>query len=184
MPFTFNNPIAYYKLAMAQNVDSKTRSAVATTTMYNGMLVTLSGVNTGTSAGMGYVWNATATTANTATDVWMVRSPEVSKTIPNNLFTDPRAFEIPAGTVFDVIKLEVNDIIHLSAAAFGTNQKPNTSNTFVVAAANGQYIAQANATGVTGIVFKLALSETIPVGQEFVEGYVLEVVQNPTGALA
>ena len=183
---TFNNPIAYGKRYAAQNVDALNRVGVcaANTTVYNGTLVTLSGMNTGASQGMNYVWTAVPTAANTAADVWMVRSPEVPKDPCGNLYVDPRAFQVEGGTTFDMIRLMPGDIIHVSAQAFGSNQQPNSSNTYVTAAANGQYIAQAAGTGVTGIVFKLVSTEAIPVGSEFVTAYVLEVVQNPNAALA
>ena len=183
---TFNNPIAYGKRYAAQNVDALNRVGVcaANTTVYNGTLVTLSGMYTGASQGMNYVWTATPTAANTAVDVWMVRSPEVPKDVCGNLYTDPRAFQVEGGTTFDMIRLMPGDIIHVSEQAFGSNQKPGAGNTFVTATTNGQYIAQAAGTGVSGIVFKYVSTENIPVGMEFVPGYVLEVVQNPNAALA
>lgn len=182
---TFNNPIAYGKRYQAQNIDALNRVGVCAsgTTVYNGTLVTLSGMNTGASQGMNYVFTAVPTTANTAVNVWMVRAPEVPMQPETNIYVDPRAFSVPGGTTFDMIRPMPGDIIHLSAAAF--TQVPDAStNPYVVAAANGQYTAQANASGVTGIVFKFVSTEVIPVGQEFVTGYVLEVVQNPTAALA
>lgn len=182
---TFNNPIAYGKRYQAQNIDALNRVGVCAsgTTVYNGTLVTLSGMNTGASAGMNYVFTAVPTTANTAVNVWMVRAPEVPMDPGTNIYVDPRAFSVPAGTTFDMIHLEPGDIVSITAPAF--TQVPDAStNPFVVAAANGQYTAQANATGVTGIAFKFVTTETIPVGQEFVTSYVLEVIQNPTGALS
>lgn len=183
---TFNNPIAYYKRAQSQNVDALNRVGVCATgtTVYNGTLVTLSGMNTGASQGMNYVWTAVPTTANTAVNVWMVRSPEVPKDPCGNLYVDPRAFQVEGGTTFDMMRPMPGDIVHVSAQAFGSNQQPNSSNTYVTATANGQYIAQAAGTGVNGIVFKLVSTEAIPVGSEFVTGYVLEVIQNPNAALA
>lgn len=183
---TFNNPIAYGKRYAAQNVDALNRVGVcaANTTVYNGTLLTLSGMNTGASQGMNYVWTAVPTTANTAVDVWMARSPEVPKDPCGNLYVDPRAFQVEGGTTFDMIRPMPGDIIHVSEQAFGSNQKPGAGNTFVTATANGQYIAVASAASITGIVFKLVSTEAIPVGSEFVTAYVLEVVQNPNAALA
>lgn len=183
---TFNNPIAYGKRYAAQNVDARNRVGVCATgtTVYNGTLVTLSGMNTGASKGMNYVWTAVPTTANTAVNVWMVRSPEVPKDPCGNLYVDPRAFQVEGGTTFDMIHLEPGDIIHVSDAAFGSNTKPAVGTTYVQPAANGQYNAVASASGATGLVLQLVSTEVIPVGQEFVTGYVLEVVQNPTATLA
>lgn len=181
---TFNNPIAYGKRYAAQNVDAYNRVGVSSAVVYNGTLVTLSGMNTGASAGMNYVFNATPTTAATAANVWMVRAPEVPMDPGTNIYVDPRAFSVPAGSTFDMIHLEPGDIIHVSDAAFGSNTKPAVGTTYVQPAANGQYNAVASASGATGLVLQLVSTEVIPVGQEFVTGYVLEVVQNPTATLA
>lgn len=182
----FNNPIAYGKRYAAQNVDALNRVAVCATgtTVYNGTLVTLGQMNTGAAAGMNYVFPATVTAADTAVDVWMVRAPEVPMDVQTNQFDDPRAFQVPAGVTFDIIRLKPGDIIHVSDAAFGANQKPDSSNTWVTPTANGQYIALASASGKAGLVLKLQATESIPVGQDFVTGYVLEVIQNPTAALS
>lgn len=186
MAIALTNPIAYGKRYAAQNVDALNRVAVCATgtTVYNGTLVTLGQMNTGAALGMNYVFPATVTSADTAVDVWMVRGPEVPMDVCGNLYDDPRAFSVEAGRPFDIIRLMPGDIIHLSDAAFGANQKPDSSNTWVTPTANGQYIALASASGKTGLVLKLQATEPIPVGQEFVPGYVLEVVQNPNAALA
>lgn len=181
---TFNNPIAYYKRAQSQNVDALNRVGVCAdgTTVYNGTLVTLSGMNTGASQGMNYVWTATPTTDNTAVDVWMVRSPEVSKDVCGNLYTDPRAFQVNGGDTFDMIHLMPNDIVHFSGEAF-TQVPDGTTNVWVTAGANGKLTAVSSASGIAGIVFKYVSTEAIPVGSEFVAAYVLEVVQNPNVTL-
>lgn len=182
----YNNPIAYYKRAQSQNVDALNRVAVCATgtTAYNGTLVTLGQMNTGAALGMNYVFPATVTAADTAVDVWMVRAPEVPMSVLTNQFDDPRAFEVPAGTPFDIMRPMPGDIIHLSDTAFGANQKPDSSNMWVTPTANGQYIAIASAAGKTGLVLKLQSTEPIIVGQDMVTGYVLEVAQNPNQALS
>ena len=183
----FNNPIAYGKRYAAQNVDALNRVGVCanSTTVYNGTLVTLSGMNTGASAGMNYVFTATPTTADTAVDVWMVRAPEVPMDVCGNLYDDPRAFSVEGGRPFDMIKLVPGDLIHLSVNAFSASNKPASgSKDWITPDANGQFKAIASASGKTGLVLKLVASEAIPVGQEMVEGFVLEVIQNPNAALA
>lgn len=182
----YNNPIAYGKRYAAQNVDALNRVAVCATgtTVYNGTLVTLDTMNTGAAAGMNYVFPATPTTADTAVDVWMMRAPEVPMNVLTNQFDDPRAFQIEGGMAFDIIRLMPGDIIHLSDTAFGSNTKPDsTTNKWVLPAANGQYNAAGTAAGKTGLVLKLQSIEPIVVGQDYVTGYVLEVIQNPTATL-
>ena len=185
---TFKNPIAYGKRYAAQNIDALNRVGVcaAGTTVYNGTLVTLGVMNTEAAKGMNYVFPATpvATSDGTAKDVWMVRAPEVPMDVCGNLYDDPRAFSVEGGRPFDMIRPMPGDIIHLSDAAFGANTKPDAvTNKFVYSDTDGEWQAAANGTG-KGFVAKLQAIEAIPVGQEFVTGYVLEVVQNPTGALA
>lgn len=188
MAITLTNPIAYGKRYAAQNVDSLNRVAVCATgtTVYNGTLVTLSGMNTGNSAGMGYVFNATPVTATNGNtnDVWMVRAPEVPMDVCGNLYDDPRAFSVEGGRPFDIIRLMPGDIIHVSDAAFGANTQPGSGNTWVYSDENGQFQAASTASGITGLVLSYVSTEAIPVGQDFVTGYVLEVVQNPTATLS
>lgn len=181
----FNNPIAYGMRYAAQNIGALNRVGVcvADTTVYNGTLVTLSSMNKDASKDMGYVFTATPTTADTAVDVWMVRSPEVPMDVCGNLYDDPRAFSIEGGRPFDAIHLEPGDLVKLSKDAF-TTVPVATSKEWIVPAANGKWNALASAAGKTGFVCKLVAPESFVVGQEYVDGYILEVVQNPNKALA
>lgn len=183
---TFNNPIAYYMAARSQNVDSLNRTAVSTTTVYNGSLVTLAEMNTGAAAGMNYVFPATLTAATdgNVANVWMVRAPEVPMDVCGNLYDDPRAFSVEAGRPFDVIRPEVGDIVKLSAAAFGANTQPSTANKYVFCDENGEWQAAASAAGKTGLVGKFQMNEAFVVGQESVPGFIIEIIQNPTETLA
>lgn len=183
---TFNNPIAYGKSYAAQNVDAFTHTAVSTTTVYNGSLVTLGQIGTGAAEGMGYVYPATLTAATTGNtnDVWMVRAPEVPMDVCGNLYDDPRAFEIPAGRPFDVIKLVPGDVIQLSNTAFGSNTVASATAGYAYSDENGQWQAANTAAAVTGMVAKFQLAEPIVVGQEYVPGVVVEIIQNPTATLA
>ena len=184
---TFNNPIAYGKRYAAQNVDALNRVGVCAegTTVYNGTLVTLSGMNTGASEGMNYVWTAAPAASAAAVDVRMVRAPEVPMEPGLNIYVDPRAFSVAGGTTFDMIHPMPGDILHLSAMNFGSNQLPGAANTYVYANANGQWIAAASgAAAANGFCCRYVADETIPVGQEFVPGYVVEVIQNPTATIA
>lgn len=183
---TFNNPIAHGMAYAAQNIDALNRVGVASTTVYNSSLVTLGQMNTGDAAGMNYVFPATLTaqTSGNVNDVWMVRSPEVPMDVCGNLYDDPRAFEVPAGRTFDMIRPMPGDIIKLSAAAFGSNTQPATGTPYVYSDENGQWQAAASAASVTGFVGKLQMAEPYIVGQESVTAYIIEVIQNPTATLA
>lgn len=183
---TFTNPIAYSKRAMCDDVDACNCVGVSNVVLTNATLVTLGKMNKGEAEGKGYVFEATPTTANTAVDVWMVVAPAVPMDIRENQFIDPRAFSIEAGRPADLVRpMPGTDYFHVSAEAFGGNQKPDvTTNKYVEAAANGQMKAVASASGVTGIVFKCVAVEPIPVGQEMVTAYVLKCIQNPAETLA
>lgn len=183
---TFNNGIAYAKRASCANVDACNAVGVAqTATLTNGTLVTLGAMNAAPSAaGMGYVYNVTPTTGANQADVWMVVTPAVPTDSINNIYIDPRAYAAPAGRPVDIVRpMAGTDVFHVSAAVFGSNQVPDTTtNTYVCAAANGQMKAGTTATnagGTTGIVFQCIGVEKIPVGQEFVDGYILKCIQNP-----
>lgn len=184
---TYKNPIAYGKRIMATDVDACNAVGVAATTLYNGTLVTLGKLGAGTTDKMGYVYEATPTTANTAVDVWMVMSPEVPRLLETNMLIDPRAFEIEAGRPADLIRPMPNtDNIHVSIDAFATGFDPVTVSgaKYATADASGKLKAVTTATTVTGIVFAIAGAEEIPVGQEMVKGYIIKCIQNPAPALA
>lgn len=185
MAMEFNNPIAYGKYIASENVDSLNRAAIADVEVFNGNLVTLGEMNTGATEGAGYTFNATPTTANTAVNVWMVREPEIGHTPCANIYVDPRAYSAKAGETFSVFRPMPTDVIHVSSTAFAEGSDPATiSGNYVTAGANGQLVAVASATGVAGVVFKVIGEEAIPVGGEFVPGYLIECVQNPQEALA
>lgn len=178
---TYNNPIAYTKRAMSTDVDACDAVGVNnTTTLYNGTLVTLGGLGTGMAKDMGYVYEVTPTTANTAVDVWMVVSPEINRQVETNMLIDPRSFEINPGRPADLVRpMPGVDVVHVTKANFGSNQIPDvTTNKYVEAAANGQ-LKGVDVKTATGILFQCIGLEKIPVGQEFVDGYILKCVQNP-----
>ena len=184
---TYSNPICYAKRAMKMDVDACNVVGIATSTLYNGTLVTLGGLNSGTVEGKGYVYEATPTTANTAVDVWMVISPEVNRQLETNVIVDPRAFEIDAGRPADLVRpMPSTDLFHVSIDAFTDEYDPVTVSTakYVTADADGKMKAVASASGVTGIVFAIMGAEDIPVGQEMVKGWILKCIQNPAPALA
>lgn len=188
---TFNNGIAYAKRASCANIDACNAVGVAqSAVLTNGTLVTLGGMGVAPAAtGMGYVYNVTPTTGATQPDVWMVVTPAVPTDSIDNIYIDPRAYAAPAGRPVDIVRpMAGTDVFHVSKAVFGSNQVPDaTTNKYVCAAANGQMKAGATATaagGTTGIVFLCIGVEKIPVGQEFVDGYILKCIQNPLPAIS
>lgn len=184
---TYTNPIAYGKRIAATDVDACNAVGVAGVTLYNGTLVTLGKLGAGNTANMGYVYEVTPTTANTAVDVWMVISPEINRQVETNALIDPRSFEIRAGRPADLVRpMPSTDSVHVSINAFTANFDPATVTTakYATADANGKLKAVASATGVTGIVFAILGEEKIPVGHDLVKGWILKCIQNPAPALA
>ena len=60
--------------------------------------------------------------------VWMAVSPEVNKDVIGKIYKglDPRLFVNEAGLPFDVVNLQVGDIIQVSKDFFATNFDPDT----------------------------------------------------------
>lgn len=180
MAITFNNPIVHL-MKYNQTNDNLIRSAICDVEVTNGTLVTLDeGFDP---KGQGYVFKATVVTGDTAKDVYMVREPEVPKNVMYNPFNDPRAFSIAAGKTFDVIKLEAGNLVKMSKDEF-TAVPEVGSKTYALPTAGGKLTSADSATGKTGLVLKLVAPEQYNVGQEFVDAYIMEVIQNPTKALA
>ena len=180
MAINLTNPVVHM-MKYDQTNDNLIRSAVCDTEVFNGTLVTL---DEGFAPnGQGYVFKATVVTGDTAKDVYMVREPEVPKDVCANMYVDPRAFSIAAGKTFDVIKLEAGNLIKMSKDEFTTVPAVNTT-TYALPTANGKLNAVASAAAKTGLVLKLVAPEQYNIGMEFVDAYIMEVIQNPTKTLA
>lgn len=67
-------------------------------------------------------------TANTNQAVWMAVSPEVNKDVIGETYKglDPRRFVNAANVPFDIINLQVGDIIQVSKDFFAANFDPDT----------------------------------------------------------
>lgn len=183
----FNNGIAYAKRAMCTDVDAcNCVGASQSVSLTNGMLVTLGKMNDDGAEGKGYVFDVTPTTANTATDVWMVITPAVSMDLKNNQFIDPRAYSAEIGRPVDLVRPMPNtDYFHVSIEVFNGQQKPDlTTNKYVTAEADGVMKAVNTANSVEGIIFECIAIEPIPVGQEMVEGFVLKCLKNPAPTIS
>jgi hypothetical protein len=103
----------------ALNVDAWNRSAVhATVALDNGMIVAL---NTGKSAtsGQSEVFAATTPASGALNGLWMVYEPPIAWSGSyRGLTPDPREFFVPALSVFSCFKLQLGDIITLTAPVF------------------------------------------------------------------
>jgi hypothetical protein len=131
----------------ALNVDSYNRSAVCASNVDNGNIVAL--LTKSATAGESEVWTATVPATNSLSNLWMVYEPEIVITNSQykGLDPDPRNFFVPATKVFSCFKLQVGDIITLTAEAFS--------------GAKGGSDVYANATNSTGgLVFVWGTTQT------------------------
>lgn len=150
----------------AKDVDAWVRSATsASADLDNGNVVVLASQST--ASGQGEVWLATQPTTGTlASGLWMVGEPDVVVTTSGsyqfkNIDPDPRNFVNPQGSVFTAFKLQVGDIVKLTADALTGSQ---STNTFVVAA-NASYKLTWSASAISGLsLFLLNDNDYISIG--------------------
>ena len=154
---------------MAQNVDSLIKSGVhATANLQNGFVVALGEKSTTTGMKDVYTVATPATATLSSDDFYMVYEafiPVVNGKY-KGITDDPREFEIPKGTVFNMFKPQVGDEIVLTAVA-GTKGE----NTYIVPANETcQLTWAANTTGVS-LAFKLEGTTFVSIGNERVTAY-------------
>ena len=164
--------------AMASmNIDSYNRVAIHSADLDNGSLVALTsqGLNPDGDASALYneVWTAIVPDATHLTDLWLVRSPEV--TIDNHAYVsgDMRDFYNPAKKPFDVKRLSKGDIIVISAEGMAGTQGTNT---YAVAVAGSTKWNWAAAPIADGFSAKLIGALTLPRNPS-VAAFKFEVVQ-------
>lgn len=76
--------------------------------------------------------------------LWMVSSPEVNKTIVGSIYAgvDPRNFINKKNTPFDVIMLQVGDVLQISKDGFST--VPDSGKLVVKVDTSGKFVASAS----------------------------------------
>lgn len=180
------NTILVLTRVAADNVDSLNHTAIATTDVMNGALLTL---ETGLSnlPGKPYVFNATPLAdANAHVEFYMACSPEVNVTADGSLLykginVDPRNFINQAGYEFDVFSVQIGDIVQVSAPFFAANFDPGTVTSATVVeydATNTGMTAKVSATAdYAGIQFQILKSQPIPVGHDSVPAWLLRRVK-------
>ncbi len=143
----------------AANVDSYNRSAKGSADLDNGWLVSLTAL-TGTS-GEGEVWTAAQPASGaTLTNLYMVGDPEIVLTDSKykNIDPNPLNFYTPSGKVFSAFKLQIGDIVKLSADALGTGT--GAASAFAVAT-NGSYKAVWAAAAVSGVSLRYLATDYV-----------------------
>ena len=112
----------------ATNVDAYNRAVVSATALENGFVFRLETLST--TSGESEVWQATApaTSAPGLTELWMLYEPEVVLTADKykGLDPDPRNFILPIGEIGSAFKLQVGDVVLMSADALTGTKSTNT----------------------------------------------------------
>lgn len=161
------------------NIDALNMTGInATTDIDNGTLVTLDKIAK-TDAGdiTGYEYEVKLATAN-ATNVWLVATPEVGKTLDMQIHDDIRYFYNKAGLPMDIKGIVAGfDCVEVDATAFAGGTLP-TVGQFCGVAANGKFAAGAASAPAAGAYFRVEGLHTITCGADEVKTAVLRCMKN------
>ena len=112
-----------------ENVDAFNRVGIYSTgDLDNGVFVTLTGINKGSSgnAVKGFEYNVAPASA-TSSGVWLVATPEVGTTLEQQMMSDPRYFYNAKGRPMSLKFLNPKtDIIEVDANCFVSKALPTT----------------------------------------------------------
>lgn len=164
--------------AMASlNIDSYNRVAIHSADLDNGSLVSLTsqGLDPDGNVNALYneVWTAIAPDATHLSDLWLVRSPEVSVDSHGYVNGAAQDFYNPAKKTFDAKLLSKHDIVVISAEGMAGVQG---SNGYAVAVEGSTKWNWASAPIAAGFSARLIGAYTIP-GNPSVAAFKFEVVQ-------
>jgi hypothetical protein len=165
----------------ALNIDAFNRAVISASAIDNGNVFNL--LSKSSTAGS-EVWLATQPATGSLVNLWMAYEPEVVQTVSGNstykgIDPDPRNFYNIAGDVFSAFKLQVGDIITVTADAIGGSK---SSNEYVVAT-NEDYELNWSATTIaSGVNLKLmdttymSIGSGSAIGTQRVTAYQFEVI--------
>jgi hypothetical protein len=176
-----NHGILIQNAVQALNIDALNRNVVGTADIDNGSVFSLSTLST--TAGEGEVWTAVQpATGAGLTNLWMAYEPEVVTTVSGTkkykgINPDVRDFYNIAGDVFTAFKLQLGDIVTISADGLAGTISTNT----YVVATNGDYKLTWAAAPVSGVSLKLIETTYISIadgsiGNQRTTAYRFEVV--------
>nr|DAO37146.1 MAG TPA: hypothetical protein [Caudoviricetes sp.] len=164
------------------NIDALNMTGInATTDIDNGTLVTLDKIAK-TDAGdiTGYEYEVKLATAN-ATNVWLVATPEVGKTLDMQIHDDIRYFYNKAGLPMDIKGIVAGfDCVEVDATRFAGGTLPTNAQIgqYCGVAANGQYAAPTAQAPAAGAYFRVEGLHTITCGADEVKTAVLRCMKN------
>ena len=167
--------------ASCENVDAFNRVGIYSTgDLDNGVFVTLTGINKGSSDKVvkGFEYTVAPATT-TSSGVWLVATPEVGTTLEQQMMSDPRYFYNVQGRPMSLKFLNPKtDIIEVDANCFASKTLPNTEG-YVTIGANGKLVASASAPEGGGkTYFSVVGFNTVAVGMEQMKTVLLQCEAN------
>ena len=166
--------------ASCENVDAFNRVGIYSTgDLDNGVFVTLTGINKGSSgnAVKGFEYTVAPATS-TSYGVWLVATPEVGTTLEQQMMSDPRYFYNAKGRPMSLKFLNPKtDIIEVDANCFASKTLPNTEG-FVTIGEGGKLVAAGAAPGAGKTYFSVVGFNTVAVGMEQMKTVLLQCEAN------
>ena len=163
-----------------ENVDAFNRVGIYSTgDLDNGVFVTLTGINKGSSDNVvkGFEYNVAPASA-TSYGVWLVNTPEVGTTLEQQMMSDPRYFYNAKGRPMRLKFLNPKtDIIEVDANCFASGALPATEG-YVTIGTNGKLVAASAAPGAGKTYFSVVGFNTVAVGMEQMKTVLLQCEAN------
>ena len=163
-----------------ENVDAFNRVGIYSTgDLDNGVFVTLTGINKGSSDKVikGFEYTVAPASA-TSNGVWLVATPEVGTTLEQQMMSDPRYFYNAKGRPMSLKFLNPKtDIIEVDANCFASKALPTTEG-FVTIGEGGKLVAASVAPGAGKTYFSVVGFNTVAVGMEQMKTVLLQCEAN------
>ena len=166
--------------ASCENVDAFNRVGIYSTgDLDNGVFVTLTGINKGSSDKVVKGFEYTVAPATDASSgVWLVATPEVGTTLEQQMMSDPRYFYNAKGRPMSLKFLNPKtDIIEVNAGAFASGNLPTTEG-YATIGTGGKLVASASAADAGKTYFSVVGFNTVAVGMEQMKTVLLQCEAN------
>ena len=166
--------------ASCENVDAFNRVGIYSTgDLDNGVFVTLTGINKGSSDKVVKGFEYTVAPASDASSgVWLVATPEVGTTLEQQMMSDPRYFYNAKGRPMSLKFLNPKtDIIEVDANCFVSKALPTTEG-YVTIGEGGKLVAASVAPGAGKTYFSVVGFNTVAVGMEQMKTVLLQCEAN------
>ena len=163
-----------------ENVDAFNRVGIYSTgDLDNGVFVTLTGINKGSSDKVVKGFEYTVAPASDASSgVWLVATPEVGTTLEQQMLSDPRYFYNAKGRPMSLKFLNPKtDIIEVNAGAFVSGNLP-TNEGYATIGTGGKLVAASQAPAAGKTYFSVVGFNTVAVGMEQMKTVLLQCEAN------